>query len=406
MNKKSTWFVLITLAVAIAAVYISHSRAPETEVGTPPLFPALAGQVNDVVQVEVKSRLNNVTLMKDGDGWVIASRDKYPASFEQVKGAILDLSDMKIIEAKTSKPELYSRLDVQDVDADKSSSTQVTLKDKTGKVLASLIIGKVREGHPSPLGALRYVRRTGEAQSYLVAGDLNVNADPLSWTSREIADISGSRIRSVRLEQPGQPPVEIDRDKPSDMNFTLKDMPDGFQPKSTAILTSLSTILEQLHFDDVRAKTALKWPDDADVATLRGFDGLVATIRTAAIDGRQYSTLAFSFDPAGVEKAAPGDKANAADQGDDKDKKDEAKPVPEEVKALNAKLGNWAYVLPDFKLKMLTSSKDSLLTKKQAPKPPVAEPPPPKDPLKVEHFDEDGHLIPNPPAPGATAPAQ
>ena len=403
MNKKSTLFVLITLAVAVAAVYISHSRAPETEVGTPQLFPALAGEVNDVVQVEVKSRLNNVDLMKDGDGWVIANRDKYPASFEQVKGAILDLSDMKIIEAKTSKPELYSRLDVQDVDADKSGSTQVTLKDRTGKVLASLIIGKSREGHPSPLGALRYVRRAGEAQSYLVAGELNVNADPLSWTNREIADISGSRIRSVRLEQPGQTPVEIDRDQPSDVNFNLKDVPDGYQPKSTAMLTSLSTALEQLRFNDVRAKAALKWPDDSDVATLRGFDGLVATIRTATIDGRQYSTLAFSFDPAGVEKAAPNDKAKAADQGNDKDKKDEKKPVPEEVKALNAKLGNWAYVLPDFKLKMLTTTRDSLLTKKQAPKPPVAEPPPPKDPLKVEHFDKNGHLIPNPPSP--TAPA-
>ena len=197
--------------------------------------------------------------------------------------------------------------------------------------------------------------------------------------------------------------MEIDRDKPSDVNFNLKDIPDGYKPKSTAILTSLSTVLEQLRFDDVRAKAALKWPDDSDVATLRGFDGLVATIRTSTIDGRQYSTLAFSFDAAGVEKPAPDDKTKAAGQGDDKDKKDEKKPVPEEVKALNAKLGNWAYVLPDFKLKMLTATRDSLLTKKQAPKPPVAEPPPPKDPMKVEHFDKNGHLIPNPPAPAAPA---
>lgn len=400
MNKKSTFFVAITVAVAASAWYISHTHAPETNVGTPPLFPKLAGEINNVVKVEIKSRLNDAKLAKDSDNWVIANRDNYPASFEKIKSAILDLSDMKIMEAKTSKPDLYSRLDVQDVDAKKSQSTQITLRDKDGKVLASLIVGKEREGHPSPLGTLRYVRRAGQAQSYLVAGDIDINADPLAWTTRQITDISGSRIRSVRLDEPGQPPVEVDRDKPSDTNFTLKDTPDGFRAKSSAMVTSLSTILEQLRFDDVRARAALKWPDNADVATLRSFDGLVATVRTASIDGRQFSTFDFAYDPAGVEKASTDANSKAADKtGIDADA-DTAKPksVPDEVKTLNDKLGKWAFALPDFKVKMLTTTKESLLAKKQKPKPPVAEPPMPKDPMKVERFDKNGHLLPNVPA--------
>lgn len=412
MKSKSLIAVAATLLVAGAAWYVSHLRAPETDVGTPPLFPDLVSKVNDVKRVEIDSRANRAVLIGDGAAWKIENRDGYPARFEDVKRTILALGELRIIEPKTRLPEMYTHIGVEDVAAEDSKSTQVTLKDATGGTIASLIVGKERAASSGPIKAARYVRKVGEQQSYLVEGELTLQADPLAWTDRSLLSVPAARIREVVIEHPGKDPVRMSRQKAADIDLSLDGVPSGYKVRSTATVTSLASALEELRFDDVRAGGNVALPADAIVTTLTGFDGLIARVRTATVDGKTYSQLAFEFDPAAVtadaaeiakqpevpELPLPGSENEAASGTE------AAKPVQsvaDEVKGLNERVQNWVFVLPDFKQAMLTKTLDDLVAKVELEKPaePVA---PPPDPLTVERFDEQGRPIP-PPAP--TAPA-
>ncbi len=408
MKSKSLIAVAATLLVAGAAWYVSHLRAPETDVGTPPLFPDLASRVNDVKRVEIGSRANHTVLVGDGAAWKIENRDGYPAKFEDVKRTILALGELKIIEPKTRLPEMYTHIGVEDVATEGSKSTQVTLKDASGGAIASLIVGKERAASSGPIKAAHYVRKAGEEQSYLVEGELSLPSDPLSWTDRALLSVSAARIREIVIEHPGKDPLRMSRQKATDIDLGLDGVPTGYKVRSTATVTSLASVLEELRFDDVRASNNVTFPADAIVTTLKGFDGLIARIRTATVDGKTYSQFAFDFDPAAVtadaaeiakqpaipELPLPGgeDKAGGAAEA--------AKPaqsVAEEVRGLNERVQNWVFVLPDYKQAMLTKTMDDLVAKVELQKPagPVA---PPPDPLTVEHFDEQGRPIPPPPA--------
>ncbi|MGQ0656949.1 MAG: DUF4340 domain-containing protein [Chromatiales bacterium] len=411
MSKRTLLFALLTLFVAGAAWYISQLRAPQTDVGMPPLYPELGTQVNDVAGVEIESRADKVVLVNAGEGWAIENRDRYPARFEDIKRTILRIAELKILEPKTKLPQMYPHIGVEDVAADKSASTRVTMKDASGGTLASLLIGKERPAAGGPIKAARYVRKAGAAQAYLVEGELEVAADPMAWTDRELLNIAATRIREVTIEHPGKPALTIRRDKPEDIDLRLKEIPEGYKAKSAATVTSLATALEQLRFEDVRAKNTTAWPSDSTVTTLHGFDGLVAVVRTARIDNRSYSRFEFAFDPAGV-TALPAaetpkeDTPSAAPIGDAPAKPEPEKPevsVTDEVKALNERVQNWVYVLPEYKQSMLMRTMDDLIAKQEAPKPP---PPAPVDPMKVERFDSQGRLLPPdaPATPGAPAP--
>lgn len=425
MKSKSLMAIVATAVVAAAAWYYSELKAPEREVGSTPLFPDLTERVNDVKRVKIESRTHKAILVADANTWKIENRDGYPARFEDVKRGILSLGELRIIEQKTKLPEMYPHIGVEDVKAENSASTQVTLEDGAGKPLASLIIGKLRAGAGGPIKAARYVRRSGEAQSYLVQGDLNMSADPLSWTDRQLLSIPASRIREVKIEHPGKPAVDIRRDKPADTDLKLQDIPQGFKAKATATVTSLASALEELRFDDVRAAASVKWPAEATTTTLRGFDGLVATAKTASIDNHHYTQFEFAFDPAGVTAGADATKdakqpqvteipLPGAENSKPAAKQENETSVADEVKSLNERVRGWLFVLPDYKHSMLTRTMDDLIAKQEQTKPAKpAPPPPPPDPLTVERFDEHGRLIPPeetgessaPIAPEATSPA-
>ncbi len=408
MKSKSLIAVAATLLVAGAAWYVSHLRAPETDVGTPPLFPDLASRVNDVKRVEIDSRANRTVLTGDGAAWKIENRDGYPARFEDVKRTILALGELKIIEPKTRLPEMYTHIGVEDVATEDSKSTQVTLKDASGGTIASLIVGKERAASSGPIKAAHYVRKAGEEQSYLVEGELSPQSDPLSWTDRMLLSVPAARIREIVIEHPGNDPLRMSRQRAADVDLGLDGVPTGYKVRSTATVTSLASVLEDLRFDDVRAGSNVTFPADAIVTTLKGFDGLIARVRTATVDGKTYSRFAFDFDPAAVtadaaeiakqpavpELPLPGgeDKADGATAA-----AEPAQSVAEEARGLNERVQNWVFVLPDYKQAMLTKTMDDLVAKVEIQKPagPVA---PPPDPLTVEHFDEQGRPIPLPPA--------
>ncbi|MFH0351762.1 MAG: DUF4340 domain-containing protein [Chromatiales bacterium] len=378
--QENTFYLLalITLTVVAAAFFTQERNAPETEIRTTPVFADLLERVNDVSKIEIKSKTEQTVLVKRGATWEVENRSHFPALFEKVKGAVVALAELQVIERKTANKELYPNLGVEEPAGEGATSRLVMLLGRDGQALASLIIGNPSTGK----SAGTYVRLPDEAQALLVKGSLEFAANPMEWLVKDVAHIPSERIREVVIQKPGQALVRVYKNDPKDADYTLDALPKGHKMKSQLTVNSLATSLEYLRFDDVAPRADLKLPADTTVTTLRTFDGLVAIVNSAIVKDKIRVSVEFSFDAGAAKKAANTGKTTSGDGKVGANTEGKTKPpapsVAEEVKALSEKTLHWAYVLPSYKGELLTKTVAALTTKEEKNKPSSA----PKKPSK------------------------
>ncbi len=379
MRAKPLILAVITLALVIAAWQVSVNKAPQTEITRGSLFPGVLERLNDVNRLEIKSAKHALTLKRDGEAWVIASKDGFPATFANVKRTLLQAASLVIVEKKTDRPESYTRIGVEEIADDKAAGTLLEAYTSDDKRLLGLIVGKPRE----TAGGQHYVRRVGEAQAWLVDGELTLDADPIAWLSAEIVDIDTARVRQLTLRQGDAPPVVIRKLEAKDNFFSLADVPAGFEAKSKATVSSIGALLLDLRFNDVMAASKVDGLTPVREAEIQTFDGLAATVTQFDIDGKSWSRFAFRYDAAlAVDPATPtageppaaknetvdeakatsGAKAPDADTGT----KEPAETTEQLAVRLNSVTANWVYLLPEYKQRMLTRRLDDLVQKPPA----------------------------------------
>src|SRR5919109_2936152 len=378
MSKKSLAILaIITLIIVGAAWYLTEQRLPKTELAKRPLYPELLNRVNDIARIEVKTKDQDTVLVKQGEQWVIENRSRYPALFEKVKGAVLAIADLKILEGKTKNKELYPRLGVEDIETQGASSRQVMLLDQGGQPLAALIVGKKRSATSGRSIPAFYVRKVGEPQAFLVKGALEeLPEKPIDWTDQSLLNIDAKRIRAITIAPPGQDPLQIHRKDAGTQDFTLDNILKGTKLKSQTTLNSLASTLEFLQFEDVVARASFTPPPNPTVTTLRTFDGLVAKVITANLNDKAHASFEFAYDAQAATaqaKETPADKATkpsadaaakpaASNQPTTAETpKTEAKPsVEEEAAKLNEKTRDWVYIVPSYKATLLTKTLSDL----------------------------------------------
>jgi hypothetical protein len=377
MSKKSLAILaIITLVIVGAAWYLTEQRLPKTELAKRPLYPELLNRVNDIARIEVKTKDQDTVLVKQGEQWVIENRSRYPALFEKVKGAVLAIADLEILEGKTKNKELYPRLGVEDIETQGASSRQVVLLDQGGQPLAALIVGKKRTATSGRSIPAFYVRKVGEPQALLVKGALeDLPEKPIDWTDQSLLNIDAKRIREITIEPPGQGPLRIHRKDASTQDFTLDNILKGTKLKSQTALNGLASTLEFLQFEDVVTRASFTPPPNPTVTTLRTFDGLIAKVTTANLNDKAHASFEFAYDaeitaqaketPATEEKKPSADAAAKPAVSNQPAKaetpKTETRPsVEEEAVKLNEKTRDWVYILPGYKATLLTKTLSDL----------------------------------------------
>ncbi len=363
--KRFLIFGAVTVTTVALALWIAGLRAPERAIEKTPAFPGLMDRVNDIARVEIRGSGKETAIAKTGEKWVVANRGNYPAQFEKIKPLVIGIAQLEILEQKTSNPELYAKLGVEDMTAKDAASRQVSLQDAGGKTIAALLVGK----EPGNLGVQApdalYIRRLGEAPALLVQGRVKADADPANWVDTKLADIASTRIKELVLTPVDGTPVVIRKGKPEDKTFTLAAVPKGMKVKSQGVVESLATLLQDFNFEDVMAETEAKLPDKLAKASYKTFDGLVTTIMAVAVNARTHARFEFSFDPAAAKKPANPPKPE--------DKKAPPKPsVADEAKRLQDLTRGWVYVLPEFKGELLRKTFADLVASAKEDKPPKA----------------------------------
>jgi hypothetical protein len=166
--------VVVGLILTILIVENTDDSTPETR-GLP-LLPGFSEDANDAQQVRVVFRdAQAITIGRDGETWVIGARNDYPADVAQLRQLFVSLAEARIIEEKTSKPELYEKLGVDDPEDD-GGGTKVYLEGDGFSYAVVL-------GNTVP-GDRRYARLADVGISYLIDRKPATGCCPLSLISR------------------------------------------------------------------------------------------------------------------------------------------------------------------------------------------------------------------------------
>jgi len=311
-----------------------------------------------------------VSIVRNDDRWVVSDLDDYPAQATIVKQLLVQLGSLKVLETKTGKPENYPRLEVEDR-ADGAKSRAVKVLTANDNPLADLLVGKER-----PARALNepahYVRRAGEANAFLVEGDLNIGLKSLDWVDPSIVNISVERVRQVSIKPAHGQAIVVSKEKPEDQLFSLANLPQGHEVRARATVSSMGGLLLDARFDKVIARAKLGSAAPTATATVLTFDGLTAVVERYTHEDAGYITLNFTHTPEQAvtppPPAPPSTESEAAATPASPLKKPEE--VAAEVAAMNARVAGWAFLLPDYKTRLLEKNFDELIKKqedKQAP---------------------------------------
>ncbi|MEO8376616.1 MAG: DUF4340 domain-containing protein [Candidatus Sumerlaeota bacterium] len=320
MNTKFIATIgVIALLLAVGGFVASSKHDKKTTVDdlaqlkkNEPFFPGLGSKLEDISKIELTGPKDKITVTKKDDKWTVAESDDYIAREDSIRNLLTDFGNIKKLEPKTSSDALYSRIGVEDSPKDDSEGKLIKLYDKSGSEAAALIVGKddyssAEEGK----GPNKFVRKPGEKQSWLVAGNIRAIMGKPNWVKADFLDIPANRIKSVEVVHKDGDRVELVKANEKAPAYDLKTKPEGREAKDATATAEASRILSGLRFDDVKQRDSLKL-DDADssaTTTIRTFDGLVFKSAIHHIGDKDYVTFAVTVDDSAIASANDARKA-------------------------------------------------------------------------------------------------
>lgn len=277
----------------LAALAIRLTSAPAVTEDTTHLLPGFAAKADKAVEIEIRTANGSLRTTRDADGdWTLPDKTGIPAQGDKIRALLIGLAELTPKEEKTSNPENYARVGVDELGGPDSRATLLTVRDADGAELGSIILGAMSE-------AGRFVRVPGAAQSYLAEVAFDASTETTLWTDRTLLRVDGNRVSSVVIAHPDGEEFAITRDAPDQENFTIVPMPAGQELRSPGAATPITRALSNLMFEDVRPDTEALDESKTVSAVYQTFDGLVVSLLIGDTDGERWTTITVSAtDPA------------------------------------------------------------------------------------------------------------
>jgi hypothetical protein len=361
MTPRTLVILVVLGIVAIAGGWYFGIETLPTEQrsaeGGQLMFPDLAPRLQQATKIEVVHQGKPMVIEKREVAghvrWGLADRGGYPVQETKLRSMLTALTELRVVEQRTSDPTQFATIGVEDPNAKDSNSNLLSVLDASGKPIAALIVGhrRVRTGGNVPEEV--YVRRPNDKQSWLAEGSLEVDSDPQLWLDRDIMNIDHSRIAKVAVTR-GDETLDFAR---TNDKLALS-MPADHPKLDDYKLEDVSRALELLTFEDVHPD-ATPPGDPVGKSVFTTSDGLTVTASVY----RAPPAAAAKPDAAATPAAPDRDVlAQFSVTGDDKAKA--------EADRLQARLAGWTYQLGSWKQKSLVPSIEDL--KAPAPERPAA----------------------------------
>ena len=363
-GTRSVLILAVATLVAVGAVFFVERESSTTNHGGKAVFPALLEQVNSVDRIRVTGNEGAFTLARDGDRWVVEEKERYAADPDRVHKLLLGAAGMKRVEPKTSNPELYPKLWLEDPSGEDAKSVGFVLENASGTALADWVLGDRRPSKSDASRTELFIRVADNPMAWLVEGSVPGGPTIIGWVDRMVARIDRERLRDVEVVHADGATVAVNRPGPADTDFSLQGVPADRETDSQYRVNDIGRLLEDLRFEDVAPSSSLDFSGSVDKRVrITTFDGLRVDLETVMRDGEAWVQLRAEVDEALVE--ASGDGAGASGGADAETKKTSGAllaldDVRAEAERLNARWKGWAYELPSFKRDYIAKRMDEL----------------------------------------------
>ena len=330
MTRRSVQ-VLAAAVVGLLLLFVVTQRSDrfETLPADVLLLPDFRSNANAVRRVEIRrpgDEPADAIVQTDGE-WSVSARDGYKADFGKLSKLIIALAEARILEEKTSNPERYAALGVDDP-LEGGGGTRLTVAGDDFSY--AVILGDAARGD------FRYVRLADANTSYLVDQALAIPEETTGWLNPGIVDIGSQRVRRVSISHADGECIVIEKDSEEATDFSVLDVPEGRELSYESVGNSVGGALDALELEDVRKAVDAQ----ADTTTVfETWDGL--TITVAILSAEDSSWLSFAA-------------SAAADMSDNAD-----------VVSINERVSGWQFRITDFKKNALTRRWEDMLREKE-----------------------------------------
>ena len=373
MTRKQFLILLGLLAVLVVAggwvMYSQRSdwRSSDARVGQR-LVPGLI--VANVAEIRVQEAANEVTLQRRNGSWHVRERLDFPANVERIGELLAKLAELKVTQVEPLGEKQRPRLDlVEPNSADaKNAGTLLELKDKDGKSISRLLLGKKvlkqsqtsvpTKGTPDPTG--RYVVGAEKDTVVVVSDPLsNVEAKPAPWLARDLVRVYGAKTMTS-LTGDGRVRWTVTRSSESaDWKFA-----DSSQPLDNNKVQDLVSVLIYVALADVASDPSKAGFEQGVTLKIDTFHNTHYTLQMGRQEGDlRYMRVALTGDP-------PKTRTPGKDESpEDKEKKD--KEFEENYKGQlmqlerEGKLKGWTYLVRNSDIESLLRERAQLLPQKK-----------------------------------------
>ncbi len=333
-NRGLIVLVLLGVLSLAGGWYFGPGQAPAdrmtAEMGSL-AFPGLADRLAQADRIEITHQGKTLVIARRGNGaeagWGLADRDLYPVQTRVLRGMLTGLTELRLMEPRTADPAQLARLGVEDPDKPDGTSNLLRVLDGSGKPLAEIVLGHRRVRTQGNVPESVYVRRPGQAQSWLAEGKLEVSADPQTLIDRDILSVAPERIMTVAVTRVAE---HLQFARNGD-RLVLRD-PAEHPPLEEYRLDDIGRALDNLTLLDVRrARDPMATPPLGE-AVFTAIDGLAVRV-TLFMDGKDlWARIAVS--------------------GPDT--------IEADVRKLSTRLNGWEFQLSSWKEKALLPSLEDM----------------------------------------------
>src|SRR5271157_5116081 len=111
----------------------AETQAPQAFNAGKLMFPDLAPRLQDAARIEITHQAKTTSIVKHGDGWGLEDRGGYIVQAQKLRGMLTALTELRLVEPRTTDPTQFSRLGVEDPNQKDANSNLLRVIDAAGK---------------------------------------------------------------------------------------------------------------------------------------------------------------------------------------------------------------------------------------------------------------------------------
>ncbi len=343
MSPRALLILGVLALAAVVGVWLTHGdREDPPAVTGNPLVPGLLDELNEVSAVTIRRAGGEVVarLEREAEGdWRVRNRWDYPADHGLLRGMLIALGEARRAEGRTSNPEHWQRLGVEEIDDADATGMEVELE---GDGLSHRVI----IGRQAGAGEGTFARLADSDASWLIDQRIDRYHAIGDWLDSRVVDIPVDDVVAVDLEPEAGGSVSVRPEPESVAGFELVGVPADAELLTPTIARSLVRVVTELEFIDVRPRSDAEPLEPVGVARYEARDGFVLYIHSYTLpeDG---NAGAVRFEAEATEDA------------------DEA--VRERAATLTRQWQGWVYRLPEHKYVNATQTLDGVVVDSTTP---------------------------------------